>query len=272
MKPEDRNPEAANRAHWDEVAPVHLNSYGIEGLLAGKSRIDEIQKRELYPVAGKDLLHLQCHIGTDTLSLALDGARVTGVDFSPKSIEIARSLARRMGIGAEFIVANVLDLQDVLRRQFDIVYTSKGVLCWIRDIRRWAETVSFLLKPGGTFYVMDIHPFAMIFDDDERDGLAIRYPYFAQAEPLLFDDDHPDYSDFSYIPKRKTFEWAWPLSDIVNALIGSGLTVEFLHEFDRAFFKAHSGMREVGGGWWEFERYRKNIPFTFSLKAGKPGK
>ena len=107
MKAED-----ANRAHWDEIAPVHLRAYRVDTLLSGVSLIDEIQKGEFYPIAGKQLLHLQCHIGTDTLSLALDGAQVTGVDFSPGSIQIARELAQKMGIPAEFHVANVLDLAE----------------------------------------------------------------------------------------------------------------------------------------------------------------
>ena len=135
MKAED-----TNRAHWDEIAPVHLRAYRVEALLSGVSLIDDVQKEELYPVEGKRLLHLQCHIGTDTLSLALDGAKVTGVDFSPELIRIAHRLAQRMNIQAEFIEANVLDLPEGLG-EFDIVYTSQGVLCWISDIQRWAETV-----------------------------------------------------------------------------------------------------------------------------------
>ena len=155
----DSHAEATNQAHWDEVASVHLKSYGIEGLLNGVSRIDSIQKREFYPISGKDLIHLQCHIGTDTISLALDGANVTGVDFSGESIKIAKDLAARVQsrtgrtFKAEFYQANVLDLKSVTSQKYDIVYTSKGVLCWIRDIRLWADTVSYLLRPGGVFYL-----------------------------------------------------------------------------------------------------------------------
>ena len=138
--------EAANRAHWNEIAPVHLKSYGIEGLMAGVSRIDEIQKSELYPIKGKDIIHLQCHIGTDTISLALDGANVTGVDFSAGSIVIARELATKMSLSVDFIEANILELKDIISAKYDIVYTSKGVLTWISDIEKWAETISFLLK------------------------------------------------------------------------------------------------------------------------------
>jgi ubiquinone/menaquinone biosynthesis C-methylase UbiE len=267
MKNPEPNPETENREHWDEVAPIHLRSYGIEGLLTGNSQMDEIPKKELYPISGKELIHLQCHIGTDTISLALDGAKVTGVDFSSKSIEIARDLAKKANVQAEFILANVLDLQNIIQKKFDIVYTSKGVLCWISDIHKWAQTISYLLKPGGIFYILEVHPFAMIFDENNEKDLIIRYPYFAQKEPTHFTDDHPDYADDTYIPKKKTYEWAWPISEIVNSLIQNNLTINFIHEYNILFFKAYSQMNPVNDEWWGYEKYKNNIPFTFSIKA-----
>jgi ubiquinone/menaquinone biosynthesis C-methylase UbiE len=264
--------EDTNRAHWDEVAPIHLKSYGIDGLMAGISRIDAVQKNEFYPVRGKDLIHLQCHIGTDTLSLAIDGANVTGVDFSAKSIAIARELAAKMHIPAEFIVANVLELKGMTSRKYDIVYTSKGVLPWISDIGRWGETVSDLLKENGVFYILESHPAFYIFEDSTADDLQIRYPYFHQKEPIHFADDHPDYSDSSYIPVNKTYEWMWTLSDIMNALIQSGLTIEMLNEYGRYYYQALPGMTRTEDGWWELGKYRGMIPLTFSLRARKIGK
>ncbi len=269
MRTDDSLAEAANQAHWDEVAPVHLKSYGIEGLLSRVSRIDPIQKREFYPVEGKDLIHLQCHIGTDTLSLALDGANVTGVDFSEKSLQIARELADRLNLKARFHQANVLELTGVISEKYDIVYTSKGVLCWIRDIRRWADTVAYLLKPGGVFYLMESHPVVSMLDDTVRD-LQVRYPYFHQEQPTRFDDDQPDYADSSYISRNKTYEWFWSLSDVVNALIHSGLTIRFLNEHDRLFYQAHPDMQQDADGWWFFGKYEGMIPLTFSLLATKP--
>lgn len=267
----DREAENVNRDHWDELAPVHLRSYGVDGLLAGVSRIDTIQRRELYPVRGKSLIHLQCHIGTDTLSLALDGAKVTGVDFSSKSLAIAKQLASRMNIDAEFIESNILDVTNVLSRQYDIVYTSKGVLCWISDIQRWGETVSQLLADNGTFYLFETHPALLMFDDTKAGALRIRYPYFHRDEPTHFNDDHPDYSDGSYIPKTKTYEWAWSLSDIVNALVGNGLVLEQLNEHDRLFYEALPGMVQGDDGWWVLEEYEGKIPLSFSIRARKPG-
>jgi SAM-dependent methyltransferase len=264
MKPED-----FNRAHWDEIAPIHLKAYRVDTLLSGVSLIDDIQKGELYPIEGKQLLHLQCHIGTDTLSLALDGAKVTGVDFSPGSIQIARELAQMMNIPAEFRVANVLDLPEGVLGEYDIVYTSQGVLCWISDINRWAQTVSHHLKPGGIFYIFEIHPTLMMFDDNQADSFQIKYPYFHRPEPLHLDDAYPDYADSSYIPKTATYEWQWSLSDVVNALIGSGLTIELLNEHDKCFYKALPGMTRRPDGWWILEEFEGMIPMAFSLRARK---
>jgi ubiquinone/menaquinone biosynthesis C-methylase UbiE len=263
------NPEDFNRAHWDEIAPIHLNAYRVDALLSGVSLIDSIQKEELYPVKGKQLLHLQCHIGTDTLSLALDGAKVTGVDFSPQSIEIARDLAQKMNIQAEFIVANVLDLPDGVLGQFNVVYTSMGVLCWISDIDKWAKSISSHLKPGGIFYIFEIHPTLMMFDYTQENSFQIKYPYFHRMDPMYFDDNHPDYADSTYIPNNKTYEWQWSLSDVVNALVGNGLTIEFLNEHDKCFYQALPGMTRDPDGWWILKGYEGMIPMAFSIRAKK---
>lgn len=267
MDTEAKKAEATNRAHWDEVAPLHLESYRIEDLLAGKSRIDAVQKNELYPVAGKELIHLQCHIGTDTLSLALDGAHVTGVDFSPKSIAIAKELSKRTGIQAEFIEANVLDIKGLLTKQYDIVYTSKGVLSWIRDIRRWAQIIAYLLKDNGLFYILEGHPTSYMFDENSPERLQVKYPYFHQDRPLHIDDDHPDYSARDYVPVNKTFEWIWSIADILSALLEAGLRIEMFHEHDRTFYQAFTGMVQTEDGWWMLKDYPGMIPLAFSVKA-----
>jgi len=196
--------EKANRLHWDEAASVHRKHYGLDCFLAGESRIDEVKKIEFYPVEGKDLIHLQCHFGTGTLSLARDGACMTGVDFSGAPLAVARELADKLRIEAEFINANVLELKNLITNKFDIVYISKGVLCWISDIDRWADTIARLLKDGGVFYIMETHPYFPIFDDKKNAGLEIKYSNFHQPEPIHFNDDHPDYADDSYIPAHKT--------------------------------------------------------------------
>jgi 2-polyprenyl-3-methyl-5-hydroxy-6-metoxy-1,4-benzoquinol methylase len=150
MESDFRHAEQRNRALWDEIAPVHAKAYKEVALLKrGGIALDEIELREIGDVTGKTLLHLQCHIGTDTLSWARQGAVVTGVDFSGESIACARQLGQELGLRATFVHANVYDLPTMLREQFDIVYTSRGVLCWLRDLDLWAQIVARSLKPDG---------------------------------------------------------------------------------------------------------------------------
>lgn len=261
--------EQQNLKFWDEVAPIHFKAYSIDPLRQGKSLIDDIQRRELYPIFGKTLLHLQCHIGTDTLSLELDGAKVTGVDFSSASLKLAEQLRDELGLSATFIHSNVYNLPTKLDQKFDIVYTSKGVLCWLKDLDGWARIIAHYLKPGGTFYLMDTHPVLTMFDDTVADELIVAHTYFHQDDPTTWDDDYPDYADPTYVAQNPTFEWQWSLSDIINALTRNGLVLEFLNENPKLFYKGQPGMVEDENGWWELPKYSGKLPQTFSLKVRK---
>ena len=265
----NKKAEIVNQAFWDEIAPVHYKSYDIEKLKQGKSLIDEIQKKEMGDVKDKSLLHLQCHIGTDSLSLVLEGAQVTGVDFSGESIKIANELKRRLGLKARFIESNIYDLPETLKEKFDIVYTSQGVLSWLKDIKEWGKIISHYLKPGGIFYIMEIHPSFYIFDNDKQGELKIKYPYFPAEKPTLWDDDTPDYSDGEYIPKNPTYDWTWPLGEILTSLIEAGLKIEFLHEYDKLFYKGLPNMVQDEEGWWYLPKYKGMLPLTFTLRAKK---
>ncbi|UCB52608.1 MAG: class I SAM-dependent methyltransferase, partial [Candidatus Zixiibacteriota bacterium] len=143
-----------NLKHWNEVTPIHRKSefYGVEGFKAGRCTLMPLEREELGDVSGKTLLHLQCHFGLDTLSWARLGARVTGVDFSEKAIDLAKSLSKELGIDADFVHSNIYHLPDVLKGEFDIAYTSHGVLCWLPDLAEWGRIIARFLKPGGTFY------------------------------------------------------------------------------------------------------------------------
>jgi 2-polyprenyl-3-methyl-5-hydroxy-6-metoxy-1,4-benzoquinol methylase len=134
--------EQNNQQLWDEIAPIHMKSYQeVNMLKEGGIVLDEIELRDIGEVTGKTLLHLQCHIGTDTLSWARQGAIVTGVDFSAQSIAAARQLQQELQLKATFLQANVYKLDTVLHDQFDIVYTSRGVLCWLKDLDEWAQII-----------------------------------------------------------------------------------------------------------------------------------
>jgi len=263
-----RFPEAenGNRTHWDELAPVHAESYDYRKLLDGGHVLDVIQIKEVGDVRDKTMLHLQCQIGTDTLSWARLGAEVTGVDISPESLLVAEKLAKDAGLQARFIESSIFDLFEKLDAAFDIVYTSVGVLCWLSDLNAWAGIIRKYLKPGGFFYLMESHPFMYVFDDESED-LIVRHPYFQNGTPINWPADYPDYSDPDYMVRSPSWEWHWSMSDIMNALIRNGMRIEFLNEHCVIPWKALPCMTESGDGFWRLPEGMSNLPLMFSLRA-----
>ena len=260
-----------NRELWNEITPIHACSafYDVEGFKKGRSSmLYPIELEEMGDVTGKSLLHLQCHFGMDTLSWARLGAKVTGVDFSDKAIELARSLSKELEIEADFICSDIYKLPDVLDEEFDIVYTSAGVLCWLPDLKRWAEVISHILKPGGFFYILEGHPFMMVFDDSpDVTEPKVHYSYFHDPEPMKFEPEE-DYAIPGVITKHGSYEWTHSMSDIINSLISSGLRIEFLHEFPMIFFKRFPFMEQDDDGLWQIKGNK--LPLVFTLKATKP--
>lgn len=266
----------ANREHWNELVPIHEKSdmYDVEGFKAGESSLKSIELDELGDVEGKSLLHLQCHFGKDTLSWARLGAKVTGVDFSEEGIALARSLSEDIGVEANFVVSNVYDLPDALDagEKFDIVFTSYGVLCWLPDLTRWGQIVAHFLKPGGTFYIAEFHPFGMVFyDGDDATGLSVHYPYFYASEPMKFEPDgYGSYADRSATVTTPEFEWNHGLGDVLNALISAGLKIEFLHEFPYSCYQyLPSLMEKCDDGYWRLKDKGETVPLMYSIKATK---
>ena len=264
----------ANRRSWDARTPTHFGSrfYGVDGFKAGASSLHSLEIEEVGDVDGKRLLHLQCHFGMDTMSWARLGAVATGVDFSEEAVSLARSLSEELGIDAKFVVSNVYDLPEVLDGRFDVVFTSYGVLTWLPDLERWAAAIAHFMEPGGFLYIVDSHPFGNVFYDEE-DAVDLRpfYPYSTRgAGPLEF----PPGSTYTDGPDEEygtTFEWGHSVGDILNSLIGAGLTVEFFHEFHFAGYQALPMMVQGDDGWWRLEEGRDSVPILFSLKATKPG-
>jgi SAM-dependent methyltransferase len=261
----------ANRDLWNEWTPIHEKSelYDLAGFRAGQSSLKPLELEEVGDVAGKSLLHLQCHFGKDTLSWARQGARVTGADFSDRAIALARSLSRDLGIEADFVCSDIYELPGVLSGQFDIVFTSYGVLCWLSDLRRWAAVIAHFLKPGGTFYIAEFHPFAQIFyNEPDAVELKVAYPYFHQAEPFVFEAAN-SYADASVPVASSSHEWSHSMGDILNSLIGAGLRVDFLHEFAYCTYAHFPFMQEGPDGRWRLKGYEESVPLMFSLKATK---
>jgi SAM-dependent methyltransferase len=260
----------ANQQHWDELVPIHAKSrfYDLAGFKAGATSLMRVEREEMVDVAGKSLLHLQCHFGMDTLSWARLGAHVTGADFSEPAIALARALGAELGIEARFVCANLYDLPDVLDDRFDVVYTSYGVLCWLPDLTRWARIVAHYLRPGGLFYIVEQHPLIDIFDD-EKDTVDLRvaYPYFHKAEPLEWVSDGSYADAEARIEHQATFEWIHPMGDIVNALISAGLRIDFLHEFPFLEYERFPFMERGADGYWRIQGREQSVPLLFSLKA-----
>ncbi len=270
VKKVDRERMEINRRYWDEVVPVHAGSelYNLAGFKSGGISLDALERGEVGEVAGKSLLHLQCHFGMDTLSWVRLGAKVTGMDYSPEAIAKAQQLAAECGLEATFICCNLYDLPHQLDGQFDIVFTSYGVLCWLPDLREWARIAASYVKPGGFFYIAEFHPFSYVFDD-EADHLAYRYPYFAQ-DPTRFEFDGTYADKEAKLTHREDFEWNYPLGEVVSALIDAGLRIEFLREHAFTVYEQLPFLEKAGRARWRFPNGEEPIPLMFSLRAGKP--
>ena len=264
----------ANRILWNAWTKIHEDSefYNLTGFKAGQSSLKSIEVEELGDVGGKSLLHLQCHFGMDTLSWARLGAQVTGVDISDEAITLARSLAEELNLDARFVCADIYDLPKNLDGQFDIFFTSYGILCWLGDLTRWGQIIAHFLKPGGIFYIVEIHPFSDTLDwQKDKPELSVRFPYFHVPEPESFDAE----TSYAGPDTQKTepitnYQWFHSLSDIVNALIGAGLRIEFLHEFPVTVFQQLPFMKQNADGWWRLPEGLPEIPLLFSLEATKP--
>ena len=262
----------ANRRHWDELVPLHMRTqlYDVDGFRGGASSLHELEIQEVGDVAGKSLLHLQCHFGLDTLSWARRGANVTGVDFSTTAIEAARRLAGECGIEARFVNSDIYSLPEVLGEQFDIVYTSYGVVFWHPEVRRWADVVARYVRPGGLFYMAEFHPLCTIFhNEDAEAALEIRYPYF-EGEVIRFEEDGTYADRKAELQNRVTYSWAFTIGGVVTSLIDAGLRIEFLHEHPFTVEQFWPLMEEVAPRKWVLKRCRESIPLLFSLRASKP--
>lgn len=260
----------SNQTLWNNWTEIHEKSafYDLEGFKAGRQSLKPTEIGELGDVSGKSLLHLQCHFGQDTLSWARLGATVTGADFSDRAIELARSLAAELDIDARFVQSDLYRLPDVLGGEFDIVYTSYGVLYWLPDLPRWGEIVARYLKPGGTFYIVEYHPFSYVFENEDVTDLQVAYPYFGDQEPLRF-DTHGSYADPEADFHFVEYGWQHTLGDILNSLIDAGLRIGYLHEFPYSWEQRLPFQEQDQDGAWRLPESERAIPLMFSLKAMK---
>lgn len=264
---------SANQDNWNDRAVLHEQAYGLEAFddphhLSDVVRDDLPVLTPFVPggtLAGLDLCHLQCHIGTDTVSLARAGATVTGVDFSPVALRTAASFADRVGADITWVESDVLDARSVVQGDFDVVYTSIGTITWLNDLQRWAEQVHGLLKPGGTFFIRDGHP-ALYALDENAPNLTTRYPYFPTGHAQLWDDDST-YAGDGKVAHSRTYEWPHPLSEIIGALLDAGLRLVHFDEGRTLPWRFSERMVEVEGGFAWPDAERALVPCTYTIIA-----
>jgi SAM-dependent methyltransferase len=266
-----------NRLAWDERAPVHAASPGYHRqqfiddpeFLSHVVRFDVPRLGDIRGLRG---VHLQCHIGTDTISLQRLGARMTGLDLSPASLQEARALAAELGEEIEFVEANVYDAREALGgRTFDFVYTGVGALCWLPSIVRWAQVVSQLLESGGRLFVREGHPMLWTLDYERDDDLlVVAFPYFEHAEPSVEESDKTYVETDAVLTRVKTYNWNHGLGEIVTALLDAGLELTGLVEHDSAPWEAIPGrMEHVEGDEWRHPQHPEWLPQTYTLQAVK---
>jgi SAM-dependent methyltransferase len=266
-----------NLATWNERAEPHAASvdYAVERIATESTFVSSVVRFDLArlgDVAGLDAVHLQCHIGTDTVSLAKLGARVTGVDFSPDALAEARSLAARAGVLARFVESDVDDAPAAVGATFDLVYTGVGALCWLPDIRAWANVVATLLRPGGRLHLREGHPVLWSLAEARADGLlVIDHPYFEQSEPGHFDAPGTYVATDHEFVITETYEWNHGLGEIVTALLDAGLMPTMLHEHDSVPWDAIPGqMEELSDGEFRLADRPERLPHSYTLQAQKP--
>lgn len=258
---------AANRANSDERVPIHVASdfYDVAGFRAGHSSLRDFEPAEVGDVTGRELLHLQCHIGLDTLSWARRGATVTGLDFSAPAIDTARGLAAEIGVDARFVVSDVYQAVEALAgATYDIVYTGVGALYWLPDLTRWAETAAALVAPGGFLYLAEMHPVTDMFGDD---GRTVRHSYFRDGPDVY--DAPGTYADWNAETEHNlTYGWVHTLGAVVSAIAAAGLHLEFLHEYDSTLFQRYPVLESVDGR-YRFPAGYPSMPMLYSLRAVK---
>lgn len=265
-----------NRANWNERAPLHLASreYAVRSYIDDPTRLSDVvsfDRERLGDLHGVKAVHLQCHIGTDTISLERLGAEVTGLDFSAAAIEGARDLAARAKSTAVFVEASVDGAVAALGAgHFDLVYTGIGALCWLPDIAAWARTVSSLLAPGGRLFIREGHPVLWAIDEEQTNGLVLGYPYFEQSEPLVWDDSSTYVETDQSIKASVTHEWNHGIGEILTAVLDAGLTITRFVEHTSVPWEALPGRMHLDdNGEWMLTEHAERLPLTYTLQAVK---
>lgn len=266
----------ANSRNWDARAPIHACSdfYGI-GIRDPMSWFAPFEWGDLGPLMGRKVLHLQCHLGTETMAFALKGAYTTGLDFSAVSVREAQRVARAAALSIEYVHADVYDAVEALGAEsFDIVYTGKGALCYLPDLTAWAQTIALVLRPGGFLYLVEFHPLLNALGPTQTPGLSddlvIRRDYLGGRGAIERDSSHT-YTDGPALPGDTVhYEWPHDLGEVVTAIAQAGFAIETLTETRLLPWPRWPSMVRTDGGWWGLPESEPRFPVVYGLKATKP--
>lgn len=255
-----------NRNTWNSKVSVHSKSefYDIEKFKQGKSSLNEYEMKALGNISGKSILHLQCHFGQDTLSLARMGAVCTGIDISDEGIKLAKQLNKDLKLDAEFVCCNVLDTSEYVSEKFDIVFTSYGTIGWLPDLKPWAQMISERLKPGGFFYIVEFHPIAWMFDYTVSPPI-MKYGY--HQKEAIYEEYEGTYADKNSKMVSKEYGWNHSLGEVITSLSDAALHIEYLKEYDASPYDIFPGLVKNSKGM--FEMNNKMFPLIFEVKAVK---
>ena len=268
------DPIEINRRNWDERAAIHARDttgvYMLDRFRAGDGGLT-FEVAEIGDIAGRRILHLQCHFGLDTLRLVRRGAVATGLDFSGEALKIARALAEETGLKADFVQGTVDEAPQLTPGPFDLVFTTWGALCWLPDMRVWARVIASVLAPGGELYCADAHPgFTLL--EEVAGKLVPTYDFQTPAdEPLEFNNPTTYAGDKTVMTHQSTREWIHPLSVILGALIDAGLTIAMFREHEMLPWQAVPMLVPAPEGLWRLPDGHPRIPLSFSLRAKKRG-
>jgi SAM-dependent methyltransferase len=264
-----------NRLAWDERASIHARDttgdYMLERFRAGEDALHAIEAAELGDIAGKRVLHLQCHIGRDTLCLARRGAVVTGLDFSSAALDVARRLSEQTGLAADFVQATVDQAPRLTPGPFDLVFTTWGTVCWLPDMAVWAKVIASVLASGGELYFADAHPAFNVLEDSAG-GLAPRHDFQTPADgPLQFVNETTYTGDPTTLSHQATREWIHSLSTVLGSLIDAGLTITMFREHEVLPWQGLPILVPASDRLWRLPEGHVRIPLSYSLRAKKTG-
>lgn len=255
-----------NKKLWNQKTAVHVESdfYDVASFLKGKDVLNSIELELLGNIEGKKILHLQCHFGMDTISLARRGARVTGVDFSDEAIDKARQLNKTLGTSVKFIQSDIYKLPEVLDEQFDVVFTSYGVVGWLPDMKRWARIVHHFIKPGGAFVMAEFHPVIWMFSYDFK---RVEFKYI-DADPIVEELDGT-YADREAPIKSKSVCWNHGLSTVLDALVKTGLVLIDFQEYNYSPYDCFDNTVKTAEGKFQIKGLEDKLPMVYSIKMRK---